>query len=499
MSRMVRRLRLRCRGEEGMSLIFALGVLTLLGTFVASVLTLTGVSFKNTVVTRGSHDKLYAADGGADTAIQMVRSSASYCPEVSSTPTNLPDQTIDGRTVHITCQTTAGSSSGAGTGPLGGYTMIFTGYPSPAGTNPNFNELFTVDGVDKGRTDNVTISGGNIFNAGGFHFRNGAPQLTLDKDVRQYNGASPYCTTDKTEAATTNQPDVNGTWTCDTTSTLPIPDPNPTIKVPTTAAPAPVVSGSCLIAFPGKYTGTGQGFDLDPNGRYYLASGVYYFENVGEVRLNGELFGGQPLAPETKAFTGNTPCSNDAAANAARPGSATGYGVTFILGGNSKLIFENDDSAEIELFTRVPADPSLESTPGYSIIAPRTAGSGYLAWTADRVLDVKGTKASFVFHGAMYAPNSPIVEMFSFPNTAAAGIAPFQGGVVVQSMMLRFKKDSGSITFAQTPAGNPSPRTTVITATADPLVSGEAPTVVKAVLVFSNSASPPQVLSWRKV
>jgi hypothetical protein len=343
----------------------------------------------------------------------------------------------------------------------------------------------------------VTIGGGNVFNAGGFDFKNGAPQLTIEKDVRQYD---PYCTTDKTEAATTNQPAVNGTWTCDTTSTLAIPDPMPTLKVPTTAAPAPVVTSNCVMAFPGKYTGTGQGFDLDPNGRYYLASGIYYFENVGEVRLNGELFGGQPLAPETKAFTGNTPCSNDAAANAARPGSATGYGVTFVLGGNSKLIFENDDDANIELFTRVPGNPALEGTPGISIYAPRTAGPGYLAWTADRALDVKGTKPAFVFHGLAYMPNSPLNEMFSFPNAAAGGIAPLSGGIVAQSMSLRFKRDSGSMTFARTSPGQPSPRTTVITATADGVVSGEAATVIRAVIQLGTSASsPPQVLSWRKV
>ena len=494
MSRRLQEMRRRAQAEDGMSLVFALGVLTMLGTFVVSVLALAGVSFKNTVVTRAVHDKIYAADGGADVGIQMVRNSTTYCPEVSTSAQSLPDQTIDGRTVQITCQTTSGSATGTGTGPLGNNTMILTGYNSPSGTAPNFNQLFQIDGIDKGNTQSVTIGGGNVYNAGGFDFKNGAPKLILEKDVSQRN---PYCTTDKNEAATTNQPQVNGTWSCVTTS---VPDPNPTIRVPTAAAPSPVFANGCLIAYPGKYTGTGQGFDLDPNGKYYLASGIYYFENVGEVRLNGQVFGGQPLAPETKAYTNITPCATDAVANTYRPGAATGYGVTFVLGGNSKLVFENDDDVHFELFTRVAGNAATEPTPGYSVIAPRTAGTGYLAWTGDRVLDVKGTKPQFVLHGALYAPNSPINEMFSFPNPDAGGAAPFQGGVVVQSMILKFKKDSGTITFVRTSAATPSPRTTVITATANGTISGEAPTVVKAVVQFgTSSSSPPQILSWRKV
>lgn len=485
---------LRARGEDGLALVLALALVTLLGAFATAVLTVGYSSFKTTEVTRDSNKNLYGADGGADVALQLLRANSTYCPDVSGTPTAMPSQTIGGRTVTLSCQTITGTVGGTGGGAAGVYALVVTGYNAPNGSTPDFNKLVELDGKDKDGSDSVRVTGGHVFNAGEFSFKNDSPQVIFNKNLDQYNGASPYCDIDKAAAASSGQPQVDGTWTCRSPATFPVPDPNPTLIVPTATAPAAITTGDCTVLFPGKYT-SDPTFNKDK--QYYFASGVYYFANTGEVKIQGDVFGGQP-GPGMSQALNSTPCSNDAAANALRPGTASGYGVQFVLGGNAKMTVPDEKKARVELFARVPANPALEGTPGVTIYAPRFAGTNYTAWTSDRAVDIKGKDPQLIIHGLTYMPTSKFDEQYHLGNEDANNISMFDGGVVLQRIKLKFKKDAANLTFARIPETAATIRKTVVTAVAtDP--TGGAPTTVQAVVQLPATAGgAPTILSWRK-
>jgi hypothetical protein len=486
-------LSLRGRGEAGTSLVIALAFLALLGSSVAILLKVDYTSFKTTEAVRGQQDRVYGADAGVDYGIQTMRTNTSYCPNTSSGTQSLPSQSIDNKTITVTCQTLSGSTGGGG-GSYSTYSLIVTGYNNPDGTAPNLDGAINLDG--KTHADSVQFTG-PVFNAGGFTFGGSSPVMKITSNLDEYNDPpKAYCTNAQAANLTTGNLSVSGLWTCRLASTYPVPDPLPTLVVPAAAAPAAVNSGGCTILFPGKYTSAPT---FDKNSQYYFASGVYYFANVGEIGLAGEIFGGQPGPTETQQMTTATPCSNDAAANALVPGSATGSGVELVLGGSSKLRVQDHMKNKIELFQRTPAVPASEGTAGISVYAPRTSGTNYVAWNADNVLAMDGNKTTMIMHGLFYAPDGYVNKAYALQNPGNA--ATFSGGMVVQRLVLYFDNQSSSGATASAasiiPPSPASVRTVVVTATATG--AGEAPVTETAVIVLgTTSVTPPTVQSWRK-
>ena len=59
-------------------------------------------------------------------------------------------------------------------------------------------------------------------------------------------------------------------------------------------APAYKTVGTCRVYYPGTYTVANKP-DLDGTGEVYFKSGIYYFDNVGEIKVNDTVVtGGQP-------------------------------------------------------------------------------------------------------------------------------------------------------------------------------------------------------------
>jgi hypothetical protein len=182
------------------------------------------------------------------------------------------------------------------------------------------------------------------------------------------------------------------------------------------------------------------------------------------------------------------------------PNSALGSGVEIVLGGSSQLSVNNTSGDDMEFFTRVPhaSQQALEGTPGVSIYAPRTAGTGYLAWSGNIAFETFGTKARVAWHGLVYAPNSP-VSVWSWPRESATQGAFFSGGLVCQQLTIKASVDSTLASFASVHPPTPAtPRRVVVTSTADPIDPGEAATVIKAVVQIDPGGTA-TVLSWRKV
>ena len=477
----------RCAGEDGVSLILAMAFLSLLGVLVVSLLTFTYGNFKTTQSVRGNINGLYGADGGADIALQLLRSNASYCPDSAAGTQTLPNQTVGGRTVAISCTTLSGSTGGGGGG--GGvvwpttYPFVLTGYNGKTGTS-----TFKTSG-STGNDITATFKG-PAFNAGGFSFSGGSDKFHILGDLTQHGA---YC---NNPPSNPDKPKVTGTWSCPTSGSFPVPDPNPTLTVPTVAAVAPVTQGSCKIFFPGKYTAA----PAFSNTKHYLASGVYYFEGSGKIEFEGEVFGGEPGSTDTKKFTGNTPCSTDAAAKVLAPSAPiNGYGVQLAFGGNSFFQPRSASTTQVELYARVPGTPANEGTPYISMFAPKTAGTNYQASGGD-AFESGGSAYRLVVHGLVYMPNSS-PKIWGINNSSAGGAAPFMGGLILAGMELAINATMVSGSFADLPVASPPPATdriVVVTATATTSSGGDIAQTVQAVVLYPANGSAPTIQSWRK-
>lgn len=479
----------RCKGERGASLIIAMGFLGLLSVSVVSMLVLTMANFTTTTTVRGANAGLYGADGGVDVGVQVLRAQATYCPDSAAGTQSLPSQTINGRTVNLTCQTLSGSTGG---GSGGGSTSWPTAWPFVL-TGYNGKSSSSTFKTSGSTGNNITATfQGPAFIGGGMSFAGGSDAFVFSGTLDQYD---PYCSSDK--PGSPGKPTVTGTWTCRNSGSYAVPDPNPTLKVPTAAAPAPVTQGSCTIFFPGKYT-SAPSFSTSSN---YMASGVYYFENTSKVQFEGQVFGGEPAAFETKRFTGNTPCSTDAAAKVLAPTAAiNGKGVQLVFGGSAWFEPKSNSSTQIELYAREPGIPANEGTPYVSMYAPPSSGPNYIA-SSTNAFNSGGSAYQLVVHGLVYMPNS-FPKIWGVNNWAAGGAAVFDGGLVLAAINVAINATMTTQTFAKLPTNPPvssTDRTVVVTSTAATGGGGETTQTVKAVVLFPANGSAPTVLSWRKL
>ena len=137
----------RLRGEGGASLVLALAFLTLFGVSSVALLSLTGVSSRNSKIQRDQVNQLYAADGGIETGIETLRTdeadgTVNTCKTIGETE-SLPATTINGKPVTVQCKTTKGGTTtelanGGGTALLKGYSAILgTGGLTVGGNTPN--------------------------------------------------------------------------------------------------------------------------------------------------------------------------------------------------------------------------------------------------------------------------------------------------------------------------------------------------------------------------
>jgi hypothetical protein len=484
----------RGRGEGGVTLVLALAFISLLGASIVGLLALTDTSFRTTPVVRSRTDMLYAADGGADYALEQIRTTAtSACPPgITAVPP------IDGVTPSITATCTGGTSnSGVGSSLLGEYSAIALGS----------------GGISQGgsvqQNDNLTVKIlGSVYSGGGLPALNGdANTFVVEGNASLAGATCPYT------AAT----DPRVTGTCLAGQGPPaVSQTSPTVVVPTVTAPGlrngKGASKSCTILYPGRYTSKPN---FNPNRGYYLASGTYYFQNIGDLNLKGWIQGGAPGATTptlSSGFSSRCPTTfaNDTNAKALRSTyDSTGSGVNIILGNNSVLRFPDSTSNRVELFPRVPAagSPDLAATAGVSIWGQRLTTNGvtvpanYTRMTQTQAIYTSGRHSNIVFHGLVWLPDSR-VQVSPMANSLAGGAGQLSGGVVADSIVIWADNVTGGVT--STVAGSGSvvvavPRTVTITSTATPLDGGAA-TTVKVVATYPTTANGyPTIVSWRKV
>ena len=471
------------RDEDGASLIFALLFLTVVALVAAGLATLGEANLKTSTVVESKRDQQFAADGGIDYALKRLTNddtgtaTPSLCPAVG-TPwtTSVPLNDFD---VTVTCEALEGGSNAGAFS----HSLIVTGFTQQGSTPPAASLITLTDAGNKNRDISV---GGPAFNAGGFLLSAGnAFKLTFENTLDEHD---PYCTTARAAAAGLGNPvviDPDTNWRC--ISPGPVPDPDPQVtSVPPLRRDPVLESPQCEIFFPGLYTSKPT-FSKKSS---YLASGVYYLDNVGEVSLQEEIFGGASGGEPTQ-MKNKSPCASDDEADEYAGHRVSGTGVLFVLKGDSTLKVPSDNRHMVELFTRRPTAATAASEPpaGYTVIAPKPESPH--AWTMKSAITMDSNKPTLVVHGAVYLPHSEM-KAWGLPNRLDVDGFQFGGGLVVSSLFLAVNSDSDGFKFAGIP-GNPE-RRVLVTATA--LRPGGSSVVSKAVVNLDGSGGA-DVESWR--
>lgn len=463
-------MKFRARGEQGYALVVALVFLAVFGILSGILLQYAQTNLKGTFVARAADAKLFGADGGIEYGIHMLRNDPSLCPDIAAGVMTIGSLTVNGRTVTVQCQTTEGTSLVGGSR----YAVITT--------SAGAGSLATQNGIGE------SIDGGPVYVAGAFGLAK--PLTVTGGDVLQHSASCP--------GGLSQDPNLivvpPNTWQCTTAAT-----PDPAHALPTTVpptAPAPVnVSSTCRLFKPGTYTSfSGAKSLLSAAGsQNYFASGVYYLNSVGRVDIGSGmvLFGGQPQAPETQVLPGATPCTSDAASG----GAASGKGVKFIMGGNSR--FRIAGSTMFELFTRVAAS-SDEGTDGITMETVPASSPGWNTWSSGTpVLDLTSGGAGVAVHGLVYAANAD-VRLYG----TSGAVAQLLNGVVANRLTLQAAAGSTALGVQLQPGAPLPPRTVKVIATAPGTEPGEVASTNQVVVRINNDldgSSATTVQSWRKV
>jgi hypothetical protein len=459
------------RNQDGASLVIVLVVMAVFGLILGGLMTETGASTRYTTTVSNYEKKVYAADAGVAAGIQQLQQHNELCPTAGSSET-LQTVNINGYDVSVACEVTAGSTVGGL-----GYAIITL--------SPGANSLVTQGGSDPKLVNGPVYVGGTFDGNPGMKVTNGTFK----------QGTSSGCTSATPSGLTL---DTGYTYKCGAAE--------PNVDVPTTPAlpstpRASQTFGTCTYFYPGKYTTA----PTLSSGTNYFASGVYYFENVGQWPINKVVFGGAPATYESVRFKSPVPaaesytpmptCANDSDAISKAGGNApevTGTGAQFVLGGNSTIYLDN--GSQLEVFART-LDGTSETATASIVAVP----DSWAAWTQSTdnltVYDFhNGSNPDSVIHGLVYLPEQN-ARLWSTNNVYAAVL----GGIVAWELELQ-SSASGSGLQVSAGDGEPEPRHLVISSTApsspDP-DAGRQVTSTAVVEIANDGAKTITVHSWR--
>ena len=204
----------------------------------------------------------------------------------------------------------------------------------------------------------------------------------------------------------------------------------PVVSALPATAPPPKRVGTCTVFFPGRYTTVP---DLDNTHDAYFKSGLYYFDDLGEIPVKDTMVtGGRP--GDSPAASASEELWNPLCASAATGSEVndSGTGVTIVLGGSSRIKF--GDKGGMELYA---------PTNGYSVVAYATDTNGYRASSggtpSDPLIDQSADHSQLRIHGGVWAPTGHVElgrqseAAYTRDNVAAIGGQLF-GGIVVKNL-----------------------------------------------------------------
>lgn len=452
--------RLQHRGEQGSALVVALAFLSVFGIFIAAILAHVSTSVRLTGTTRERAVGLMAADGGVEWAIQRARTQDAACPNPLAGVQELTG-TLDiaGRGVTVMCEALTGAAA------------------SPASQNWS---VITTSGLVTTAGASPRITGGDVF-AGGTLTVGSSPITAAQADV--IRGAAD-CTTFSLTGINVGVPDTSSCQVAATPAAAPdVPHDLPAARPPLRVAPEYVtcVSGADgIIWHPGYYpAGTG------PDGATYtyLESGVYYFEDVNLTWSDINVVGGKAPAGESPVLNAGCPTPSRMNDSTLPTSTATGAGVTIILGGSSSILVRGGIT-KVELYSRVPGG-APEGTPGISIMTVPSTSTTFKPSTAPMSFEVRNTNGRAAIHGLVYSRNVPV-------KISTQATAPLLGGVVTSLLTIT---PGAAGPKAVEAIGR---RTVLLTSVAAPAAEGEIASVQSAVVKIANDPTrTASVRSWR--
>jgi hypothetical protein len=454
--------RARLQNDDGSVVVIALVFVLVVGLVVGVLLTQTMSGFRTTQVVRKTADKTYAADAGIEWAIESLRVDSRACV-TSGTPASMTSTPLDvnGQPVAVTCEVLDGWATGAD-----GWAVYVTD-PTQSGLTTQGADAKDISGpvYSAGINDTAALA----VTRGSVYERQSGSTCSTNNDRPPAVNASPGPPYSYACVAAAQAPPVP-------TATLPAAPPTPT-RGPN---PEAYTVNGWSVFLPGTY-------NQAPNlaARNYFASGVYYFNDVGTWVIKQEtVVGGQPGPSEELITPDLINVPNDTNL----PG-ASGSGVRFILGGNSRIDMQTQST--LELFAR--SEMAGEGTPGISLQTVTTSGGGWnpstLGVTSNVLTVENGTSPQAVFHGRIHVPNAAV--NFVATNESEAQI---RHGIVAGRLNLQSSSSAtGLIVIGGT---STTGRRVEVTAVAGDGTDGRQITAIAQIDLADNDAADYQIVSW---
>jgi hypothetical protein len=474
--------------EDGVVLIIALVILTIIGLLASALLSFGNTSLRLTKEVRDDRSTRYAADAAIEAAINSIRANIDAGSETGTVPCNYtPAFPINRLNVTVTCTRVTGSG-GAGAINLPHYAMLALSTDAAEGINLSGNlNLFV---------------GGGVFSNSSITTRGPLNQLHVRGNI---TAISPGCATDSNVIA-----EKGGVKTCGYTGPLEA-DPGylPDTPAPTIPAPAPdCVTYSKVVAFsPGLYTSVPAVPGGCNKATWWFKPGQYYFSfpsnttwGLGNIGLlAGTPKGWDPTTGGAPAFNGDDCYSDD----------PTKAGAQFVFGGDGRFDLQNGNNAAFEICA--PPKPATGSPgPGTQEIAiyqSPTTSNGYAAASGCTVIPeaiggckflTMDNKPTMFILGTVYTP-AALVNI-NLQNLNAGQISSNRG-IVARSISINVNpSDRSTAETIQLPANGRAPREVVFTATAT--ASGIARTLLRVDVAYDdgvigeqNGGAPGRVVS----
>jgi len=418
--------------DRGTILPIVLVISLVLSVVVVAVAKYVATTMRQGQVVEASADRLSAADGAMDNALEDLERGSSVCALTSlssgSGYTYSLGDNINGVEPTITCQAVGGNVNA-----VDAFAVIITGDGGQSGP------LLTITNGGNSAQAQKTFEG-PVYMAK--TPRDSAPNVTMDfaatltiedGDLWYSNPTCPATDVDLPSQLTIT-PQGYGTKCLEETWQEMFAGRRPPEPAVTDAAQFPDRSSTpptpdslgCYVWPAGRYTSPPA---LAHNSYNYFESGDYYFDDVGTWAIGqAHVLAGYPggAGPSIAGFKSNDTFSNNPCRNA---WSASGSGASFYMGGTSQIFIQQNGALEISGRVHSGYNVGIQALEENG--TPSTIRAGNAANEAKYLLRTEsGSNKQMSIQGLVWAPYA----RFEFDLISNEAVAALTGGAVVAAL-----------------------------------------------------------------
>lgn len=415
--------------DRGAVLPIVLVVSVVLSLVVIGIATYSTATLRQGQVVEASSDRVAAAEGGLDWAIDRYSRGLTTCDSATGQETVTFDGAINGLRAEVTCTVVGSEIPGSGK-----YAVVLTGEELPAssallsrsGANSEAKEIRGPIYMERPSIDvsaPLVLRNGWLLHHDGSCTGSFVPSTpTLPGDFSIVSPGQPYCSDQNWE----QQFEPNS--------------PIPALPTAPPAEPPTVDPNGCMVWSPGVYTAANRpdfdsAFGGGPTYNYFI-SGNYYFDDLGEMDLKGAyVLAGYPGVRGPNIFQikpqdtfDNHPCREawwyDGFAAAGMP-RGDRRGATWYLGGTTSVFVGG--GAALEISGRAQ---SFNNTATLGRVSLQALNDTTVRGAQEILTTKSGSGSQMAMRGLVWAPYSS----FNFDNIANDVVAALQGGAVVSRL-----------------------------------------------------------------